>query len=248
MGIFKNIFGVQSGKMGEDLEIIQCWKEKRGTFFIWVIFRQRYFRSFSKLATPDQSRKNKKVILQPIIKGDIGLSSTSFRVAKRGSIPQEPVGPWKFQWEYPNCWPPLMMIAVEGLKNYGFVKGGKGIWAKLGNFCWEENLIGLKRICGKVPPHSTQTKVEQGYYGNMKGFGWTIATYLCFRAERPVRSLVLTRMLWWRMELKLKILKYLKYLKILRSIFLIISTHPQYKAPSITKSYVIPCSDTLESI
>ncbi|MEK7078548.1 MAG: trehalase family glycosidase, partial [Patescibacteria group bacterium] len=76
------------------------------------------FPLFFKLATPDQAEKTKNN-LATYYKGDIGLSSTSLELRNGGSIPQEPVGPWKFQWEYPNCWPPLMMIAVEGLKNYG---------------------------------------------------------------------------------------------------------------------------------
>ena len=74
-----------------------------------------------------------------------------------------------------------MMIAVEGLKNYGFIKEARE---------YEQNWIthvekSLKAWGGFAEkyPYSTQTKVEPGYYGNMKGFGWTIATYLSFMKD-----------------------------------------------------------------
>ena len=138
------------------------------------------FPLFFKLATPEQAEKTKNN-LETYYKGDVGLSSTSLELRSGGSIPQEPVGPWKFQWEYPNCWPPLMMIAVEGLKNYGFVKEAKEYEQSWATYVEKE----FKNMGGFAEkyPFSTQTKVEPGYYGNMKGFGWTIATYLSFMED-----------------------------------------------------------------
>jgi len=138
------------------------------------------FPLFFKLATPEQAEKTKNN-LETYYKSDIGLSSTSLELRNGGSIPVEPAGPWKFQWEYPNCWPPLMMIAVEGLKNYGFVKEAKEYEQSWVTYVEKEfeNIGGF----AEKYPFSTQTKVEPGYYGNMKGFGWTIATYLSFMKD-----------------------------------------------------------------
>ena len=74
-----------------------------------------------------------------------------------------------------------MMIAVEGLKNYGFVKEAKEYEQSWATYVEKE----FKNMGGFAEkyPFSTQTKVEPGYYGNMKGFGWTIATYLSFMED-----------------------------------------------------------------
>lgn len=138
------------------------------------------FPLFFKLATQEQAEQTKKN-LELFYKGDIGLSTTSLELRRGGSIPVVPPGQWKFQWEYPNCWPPLMMIAVEGLKNYGFTDDALTL---------EKNWIAyveheFEHIGGFAEkyPFSTQTKVEPGFYGIMKGFGWTIATYLSFMKD-----------------------------------------------------------------
>lgn len=138
------------------------------------------FPLFFKLATPEQAEKTKNN-LEKYYKGDIGLSTTSLELRKGGSIENEPQGQWKFQWEYPNCWPPLMMIAVEGLKNYGYVKEAAE---------YEKNWISyvekeFEKTDGFAEkyPFSTETKIEPGFYGTMRGFGWTVATYLWFMKD-----------------------------------------------------------------
>jgi len=138
------------------------------------------FPLFFKLATSEQAEITKNN-LQKYYKGDVGLAATSLELRSGGSIPHEPPGLWKYQWEYPNCWPPLMMIAVEGLKNYGYVKEA-GEYEKNWITHVEEEFAKYGGFAEKYA-YSGDTKVEPGFYGTMRGFGWTIATYLWFMKD-----------------------------------------------------------------
>lgn len=84
--------------------------------------------------------------------------------------------PWQGrQWDYPNGWAPLQLIAVEGLLRYGYIDeahriGGKWlalnskIFNQTGKF-WEKYNVVNGRI--GLP----------GRYPTMEGFGWTNAVF-----------------------------------------------------------------------
>ncbi len=138
------------------------------------------FPLFFKLATPEQAAITNENI-KTYYNGSYGLASTSQMLREGGSIQTEPAGGWKFQWEYPNCWPPLMMIAVEGLKHYGYMQEAR---------TYEENWIHYVESefdktggFSEKYPFDSSVSIEPGYYGTMRGFGWTIATYLCFMKD-----------------------------------------------------------------
>jgi len=154
-------------------------KGKEG-FILYGDLSAEVFPLFFKLATPEQAEVTKNN-LEKYYKGDIGLSTTSLELRSGGSIQSEPQGQWKFQWEYPNCWPPLMMIAVEGLKNYGYIKEAAEYERNWITYVEKE----FEKTGGFAEkyPYSTETKIEPGFYGTMKGFGWTVATYLWFMKD-----------------------------------------------------------------
>ena len=175
---FQKTFWCKTGKW-EGFRDYSLLKGKEG-FILYGDLSAEVFPLFFKLATQEQAEKTKNN-LEKYYKGDIGLSTTSLELRNGGSIPVEPQGQWKFQWEYPNCWPPLMMVAVEGLKNYGYVKEAAE---------YEKNWIAyvekeFEKTDGFAEkyPFSTETKIEPGFYGTMKGFGWTVATYLWFMKD-----------------------------------------------------------------
>ncbi len=112
---------------------------------------------------------------------DIGLSATSYALRKGGSIKKAPEG-WKCQWEL-NVWPPLMMVAFKGLKNYTCSK-----YPEFGIFLndlaenwitWLEEVFEREHTFYEKSPSSRRTSSnDQGFYGNLPRFGWTMASYL----------------------------------------------------------------------
>ncbi len=144
---------------------------------IWPLFVKA-----ASLKQAEAVRKN----LKEYYAGDIGLATTSERLKKGSSIPSTPKGGWVFQWEV-NCWPPLMYVAIEGLKNYS--KDPSDDFAKdalLYQTHWIKRQIQDIQNSGslyeKSPYHSKQ-KVDGGYYGTLKGFGWTVGTFLSFAKD-----------------------------------------------------------------
>lgn len=136
------------------------------------------FPLYCKLASQEQAeiiRYN----LREYYKGDFGLATTSLHLRKGGTIEREPFGYWgDCQWEYPNCWPPLMYIAVQGLKNYGFNDDALEY-----EYDWVNHLENEFKLIGGFPEktvYSSQLSIAEGFYQTVKGFGWTIAVYLSF--------------------------------------------------------------------
>jgi len=132
---------------------------------------------FFRIAT-DQQAEITKQNLEKYYKGEYGLAATSLALRKGGSIKKAPEGYHSFQWEYPNCWPPLMMVAVDGLKNYGYVNEAIEYEKQWISHIEKE----FERIHGftEKQPYTSRVNVSNGYYGVLKGFGWTISTYLYF--------------------------------------------------------------------
>ncbi|PIY72511.1 hypothetical protein COY87_00620 [Candidatus Roizmanbacteria bacterium CG_4_10_14_0_8_um_filter_33_9] len=172
---FQNVFWCEEGKW-KGFRNYSLLLRKEG-YILYGDLSSEVFPLFFKLATPFQAEIIKRN-LSVYYEGDIGFATTSLLLRDGGSIPTIPVGQWKFQWEYPNCWPPLMLLAVEGLKNYGY---------KQEALQYEKNWITyvedeFDKISGFAEkyPYSREAKVEPGFYGIMKGFGWTIGVYLQF--------------------------------------------------------------------
>lgn len=132
---------------------------------------------YAGIATAEQA----KVVannLENYYAGKFGLATTSKTLREGSWLSQPPEGSWAFQWEYPNVWPPLMFVAVEGLKKYNFVEQAYGYEKR-----WVEHAENeFKRLNGFAEKYifSSDEQVEEGYYGNIEGFGWTIGVYLHF--------------------------------------------------------------------
>ena len=78
------------------------------------------------------------------------------------------------QWDYPYGWAPLHLLAVEGLRRYGYHHEADRISLKflsmvLANFERDGNL----REKYNVVTDSSDIRVVEGYRGNIIGFGWT---------------------------------------------------------------------------
>src|SRR5262249_10834730 len=90
------------------------------------------------------------------------------------------------QWDYPYGWAPLQLLAVEGLRQYGFRSDADRVATEflstiLSNFRRE----GTIREKYDVVTRSSDTSVTTGYSANVIGFGWTNGVFLQLLHELP---------------------------------------------------------------
>jgi alpha,alpha-trehalase len=83
------------------------------------------------------------------------------------------------QWDYPYGWAPIQLLAVEGLRRYGYDHDADRISRKflsmvLVNFERDHNV----REKYNVVTDSANVQVTEGYRDNVVGFGWTNAVVL----------------------------------------------------------------------
>jgi alpha,alpha-trehalase len=148
------------------------WDEKSGFFFDYDLqTRQRssyryattFYPLWAGLATPEQAKavvKNVSALERP---GGLAMST-------------EETGA---QWDLPYGWGNIEMLAVEGLRRYGFNADADRISYEFlsmvaENFRREGNI----REKYNVVTRSSEAHVELGYQMNVVGFGWTNAAFL----------------------------------------------------------------------
>lgn len=90
------------------------------------------------------------------------------------------------QWDYPYGWAPIQLLAVEGLRRYGYNEEADRISIKflsmvLVNFERDTNI----REKYNVVTDSSNIKLTEGYRDNIIGFGWTNAVFLELMNELP---------------------------------------------------------------
>ena len=83
------------------------------------------------------------------------------------------------QWDYPYGWAPVEMLAIQGIRRYGFNDDADRLSSKflstvLENFARD----GTIREKYNVVTGSSESQVEVGYQANVIGFGWTNAAFL----------------------------------------------------------------------
>jgi len=92
----------------------------------------------------------------------------------------------KAQWDYPYGWAPVHLLAVEGLRRYGYGAEADRITYKflsmvLRNFRRDHTI----REKYDVVSQSDITHIGVGYAQNVNGFGWTNAVFLELLHESP---------------------------------------------------------------
>jgi alpha,alpha-trehalase len=83
------------------------------------------------------------------------------------------------QWDFPYGWAPMHLLAVEGMRRYGYAAeadrvAGKFLSTVLDNFKREHNI----REKYNMLTRSSETNILAGYAQNVTGFGWTNAVFL----------------------------------------------------------------------
>jgi alpha,alpha-trehalase len=98
------------------------------------------------------------------------------------------------QWDYPYGWAPIHLLAIEGLRRYGYGADADRLSEKflsmvLENFRRDHTI----REKYNVVTRSTVTRVTAGYAVNVNGFGWTNAVFLELLHESPPELLARLR-------------------------------------------------------
>ncbi len=155
------------------------WDAKSGMFFDYHIDRKErstyeYITTFYPLwagaATKEQAAavmKNAAKLERP---GGLAMS------------PYETEG----QWDYPYAWAPTQLIAIEGLRKYGFNSDADRISYNFLSMVAENfRHDGTIREKYNAVTRSSETAVKAGYNINVVGFGWTNAVFLVFLHDLP---------------------------------------------------------------
>ena len=90
------------------------------------------------------------------------------------------------QWDAPYAWAPLQLIAVEGLRRYGFEDQANRLsYAFLSNVAENFRRDGTIREKYDAVHRSAEAAVKSGYSINVIGFGWTNGVFLEFLHQLP---------------------------------------------------------------
>jgi alpha,alpha-trehalase len=148
------------------------WDDRRGLFFDYnfddqqrssYVFATTFYPLWAGLATKAQAASLIKNLSEFEKPGGIATSL------------QESQG----QWDYPFGWAPIQLIAVEGMRRYGYTAEADRVSTEFLSTVLE-NFERDKTIREKynVVTRSSETNVTVGYAANVIGFGWTNGTFL----------------------------------------------------------------------
>jgi alpha,alpha-trehalase len=90
------------------------------------------------------------------------------------------------QWDYPNGWAPTQLLAIEGLRRYGFQEDANRIsYEFLSTIAENFRRDGTIREKYNVVTRSSESHIEAGYHQNVVGFGWTNGAFLALLHALP---------------------------------------------------------------
>src|SRR5712675_1904604 len=90
------------------------------------------------------------------------------------------------QWDFPYAWAPTQIIALEGLRKYGYNTDADRISYNFVSMIAENfHRDGTIREKYNAVTRSSETAVKAGYNINVVGFGWTNAVFLVFLHDLP---------------------------------------------------------------
>jgi alpha,alpha-trehalase len=83
------------------------------------------------------------------------------------------------QWDAPYGWAPIQLIAIEGLRRYGYEGEADGLSLQFLSTVLDSFLQdGTIREKYNVDTRSSETNIQVGYKTNVVGFGWTNGVFL----------------------------------------------------------------------
>jgi alpha,alpha-trehalase len=93
------------------------------------------------------------------------------------------------QWDYPFGWAPIQMLAIEGMRSYGYNGEADRVSVEFLSMILQ-NFERDKTIREKynVVTRSSETNVTAGYAANVVGFGWTNGVFVELLRTLPPKS------------------------------------------------------------
>jgi len=148
------------------------WDGDRGFFFDYDFttgkkssyrYLTTYYPLWAGLATPEQAAavaKNLPVFEQP---GGLAMSPENSGA----------------QWDYPYGWAPVELLAIQGLRRYGYnAEADRLSYKFLSTVIENFQRDGTIREKYNVVTRSSESQVTVGYQQNVVGFGWTNGAFL----------------------------------------------------------------------
>ncbi len=148
------------------------WDAKRGLYFDYNFmthslssyeYATTFYPLWAGLASSNQAQavvKNLPMFEQP---GGLAMS----RVESQA------------QWDYPYGWAPIQLLALEGMRRYGFAAAADRVTYEFLSMVVED-FVTDKYIREKynVVKRTSETRIVKGYSQNEIGFGWTNGVFL----------------------------------------------------------------------
>jgi alpha,alpha-trehalase len=154
------------------LVVRYLWDPKEGLFFDFNVetgkqssyrYASTFYPLWAGLATPEQAKavaENIKIFERPG-----GLAMSPYDTGA--------------QWDLPYGWGNIEMLAIEGLRRYGFNAEADRVSYEFVSMVAENfRRDGNIREKYNVVTRSSESSVELGYHMNVVGFGWTNAAFL----------------------------------------------------------------------
>jgi len=155
------------------------WDAQRGMFFDYNLdsasrsnyeYITTFYPLWAGLASKEQAeavRKHLSIFERP---GGLAMSNRDNSV----------------QWDYPYGWAPTELLAIEGLRRYGFKEDAdRTSYEFLSTVAENFRRDGTIREKYNVASRSSETPVAAGYNQNVVGFGWTNAAFLALLHALP---------------------------------------------------------------
>jgi alpha,alpha-trehalase len=155
------------------------WDAKSGMFFDYNVDRKErstyeYITTFYPLWAGAATKEQAAAVMKNVAKLE--------RAGGLVMSPYETEG----QWDYPYAWAPTQLIAIEGMRKYGFNSDADRISYNFLSMVAENfRHDGTIREKYNAVTRSTETAVKAGYNINVVGFGWTNAVFLVFLHDLP---------------------------------------------------------------
>ena len=155
------------------------WDAKQGRYFDYNFVNQSlstydyattFYPLWAGLASPEQAQavvKNLPLFEQP---GGLTMSRLESQA----------------QWDYPYGWAPIQLLAVDGMRRYGFTAEADRVAYNFLSMVIE-NFVTDKYIREKynVVERTSITHIVEGYSQNVIGFGWTNGVFLELLHQLP---------------------------------------------------------------
>jgi alpha,alpha-trehalase len=155
------------------------WDAERGRFFDYDFDKKQrstydyittFYPLWAGLATPEQAR---------------AVTSHIEIFERPGGLMMSPYDTGG-QWDAPYAWAPTQLVALVGMRRYGFDDdANRASYEFLSNVAENFRRDGTIREKYNAITRSSETAVTAGYHMNIVGFGWTNGTFLDLLHDLP---------------------------------------------------------------